>query len=176
VPGLAQVGLGVVQEIAAVAVMIFGVLSLNGYLAGCSDSNIIDKAWTHIKHGIGNIFSGSLGAIPFFNWYFRDLKNINEFDGTPTERYENVQNNGNSIIAESDCRTQHAAVGHRWYVDKFMSYPGVEHIRSNNFGSSAVKNYFIFDTNMEGFPGRVNDITLHQCYSRRDYISYTIED
>lgn len=62
IPGAAKVGMGTIQTAAAVACLIIFAIPA---VAGHQFSRLAERyAWSHIKHGLGNIVAGGLEAIP----------------------------------------------------------------------------------------------------------------
>jgi hypothetical protein len=71
-PGLAKLGLGLIQTISALAIsIIFAIPSCLQY----SDSQkLFCRAFKHIFHGIGNITAGGLEAIPIIGTIFFGIR------------------------------------------------------------------------------------------------------
>lgn len=64
-PAAAKVIMGVAQLIAAVVYGIFSLMRAAIHKDYSYLDRYLDCSWTHIRHGVGNIFAGLLEGIPF---------------------------------------------------------------------------------------------------------------
>lgn len=63
VAGVVKISMGLIQTIGGLSAGIF--LSISAACQKNKDWTLALYAWTHVKHGLGNIIAGTLEAIPF---------------------------------------------------------------------------------------------------------------
>ncbi len=94
VAGVTKVAMGCIQATLALAISILSVIPA----AASGNWSITDHAWTHVKHGVGNMIAGTFEAIPLVNLFICYLR----------EQQRGVKQDSNEP-----------------YGDKFMPYPSL---------------------------------------------------